>query len=395
MHDIPRSAFVSRVPFGPTAIAYAAFVPTGMVTVLLGPLLPSLAARWSLSDTQSGYLVTAQFLGALLATLSSSILLPRLGFRWSIAIGQCLMALGVATLISSTFAGALLSVFCYGMGIGLTIPTGNLMVAESTPGRRSSALNLLNFSWSAGAVACPFLIAAAQRVEETRLLLRGIAGFLLLLTAVSLLLELTGASQQKPGNAEKSHVKHFHNSAAIILGALFFLYVGTENSLGTWLASYAKRGTVGPGSEWITIPSYFYAALLLGRVLAPFSLEHLNDTAQARCGILLAVAGCGTLLVWRSVLAIAVGAFLAGLGLSTLYPIAIGFLSSRFGANASRIGGMMFALSALGGASVPWLVGFTSTQSGSLRIALLIPLAGLLIMLLLFSSSRIREHAVT
>src|SRR5207245_4565449 len=133
------------------------------VTVMLGPLLPLLAARWSLNDTQAGYLITAQFIGALLGTVSTSLLLPGLGFRWSIAAGQLLMGLGVATVISSSFAWGATAVFCYGMGIGLTIPAGNLMVAEASRERRASTLNLLNFSWSAGAVSCPFLLAALQR----------------------------------------------------------------------------------------------------------------------------------------------------------------------------------------------------------------------------------------
>ena len=34
----------------PTAVAHLAFVPTGILTILLGPLLPSLEVRWSLND---------------------------------------------------------------------------------------------------------------------------------------------------------------------------------------------------------------------------------------------------------------------------------------------------------------------------------------------------------
>jgi len=42
-----------------TIAAHAAFVPCGLVTVLLGPLLPVLASRWKLNDTQSGDLFFA------------------------------------------------------------------------------------------------------------------------------------------------------------------------------------------------------------------------------------------------------------------------------------------------------------------------------------------------
>src|SRR5215470_15369391 len=84
-----------RFHFGSTALAHAAFVPTGVVTVMLGPLLPLLAAKWSLSDTQSGFFISAQFSGALVGTAASSFLLPLIGFARSMALGQVLMAIGV------------------------------------------------------------------------------------------------------------------------------------------------------------------------------------------------------------------------------------------------------------------------------------------------------------
>jgi MFS transporter, FHS family, glucose/mannose:H+ symporter len=380
--------------FGAKAIAHAVFVPTGMVTVMLGPLLPLLAAKWSLNDSQAGYLITAQFIGALLGTVSTSLLLPGLGFRWSIAAGQLLMALGVATIISSGFGWAATAVFCYGMGIGLTIPAGNLMVAEASRERRASTLNLLNFSWSAGAVSCPFLLAALQRAYGTQFFLHALAGLLVLLTLIlfSCSSKVLPPRQipSSPGT-ELPWFRCFQNRTAVMLGALFFVYVGTESALGTWLASYARRVGDAPIAAWMTVPSYFYGALLLGRALAPLTLLHLSDAKQSCFGALLALLSSGALLSSRSVPAIAIWASLAGLGLSTLYPITIGFLSSSFGADASRIGGLMFALSTLGGASVPWLVGFASTEFRSLRTALVIPLAGCLVMLLLFSRPRWRQ----
>lgn len=373
-----------------TAMAHAAFVPTGMVTVMLGPLLPLLAARWSLNDAQAGYLITAQFLGSLLGTFASGLLLPRLGFRSSVAVGQILMALGVAGLISAGFGLGGAAIFCYGVGIGITIPAGNLMVAEIEPRRRSANLNLLNFSWSAGAIACPLALSLLQKMDGTKLFLRGIAGLLLVLTMILLLSpgELRRPARTPP--ASRGNLRSLRTAAAIQIGILFFVYVGTENALGGWLASYAKRINDSPAGVWMLVSSYFYGALLLGRALAPVAARRLSDIAQACGGVVLGLAGSLVLLVSRSASAIAVCAFLAGLGLSTLYPIAISLLASTFGAEARSIGGCMFALSTLGGASLPWLVGFLSTELGSLRAGLLVPFVGCLVMLVIFTRARWR-----
>jgi FHS family glucose/mannose:H+ symporter-like MFS transporter len=387
---------IRGVHFNPKVMVHAAFIPTGMVTVLLGPLLPLLAARWSLSDAQAGYLISAQFMGSLVGTISSSLLLRRVGFRWSIAIGQALMAFGVSGLLSSIVAAATAAVFCYGIGIGLTIPCGNLVVAEGSAGRRSSTLNLLNFSWSAGAVSCPFILALAQHAHATQFFLRGVAGVLLVLTAILLTLPNEMPPPAHRRGSSKVAVpwsRYLQNSAAIMLGTLFFVYVGTENALGAWLASYAKRVSGSPPlGIWMTVSSYFYGALLVGRALAPATLRYLTDMRQACLGLVLSLASLGLLLVSRSVAGVAFCAFAAGLGLSTLYPITISFLSASFGREATNIGGAMFAFSTLGGASLPWLVGFASNEFGSLRAGLLVPLCGCLLMLAVFSWPRWRHQ---
>jgi len=378
----------------PTVLAHATFVPTGAITVMLGPLLPTLSAHWGLSDTRAGYLITAQFAGALVSTLSTSAILPRWGYRRTIAAGQTLMAIGAAALMVSNFAAGIISVVCYGAGIGLTIPTVNLMVAQAETEHRSSALNLLNFSWSAGAVACPIVLASLGQANIP-VFLRSVTVVLVFLAVVVLFFgpKQAQANGDRSSTGSESCLHYFADLTFIVLSAIFFLYVGTENGLSAWLASFARRAGSTANTGWAAVPSYFYAALLLGRILAPVSLGRWGDHAQSRVGLGLALLSIAGLVSSHSVRSIAVWAFFTGLGFSSLYPIAIGFLPSAFGPAASRVGGWMFALSTLGGASVPWLVGFTSTQLGSLRIALTIPFVGCALMLLLYSSPRLRPES--
>ena len=378
-----------RFHFSSTAMAHMAFVPTGIVTVMLGPLLPLLAAKWSLNDTQSGFFISAQFAGALAGTAASSFLLPRIGFGRSIAVGQVLMAIGVGSLISGGFRLAIVAICCYGIGIGVTIPAGNLTVAETAGERRSSSVGLLNVSWGVGAMSCAVLLAFCQKIQGTEMFLRCVAGLFLMLAVIALTFSSDARRARAPATQTSSRpwAREFRNSAAIMIGALFFIYVGTENALGAWLASFAKRASDSPALAWMTVTSYFYGALVVGRILASFALRQVTDAKQALGGALLTLFSSAALVLTRSVFAIALCAFVAGLGFSTLYPITISLLSSRFGERAKSMGGFMFALSTLGGASVPWLVGFVSTRFHSLRSGLVIPFAGSLLMLAIFTQS--------
>ncbi len=75
------------------------------------------------------------------------------------------------------------------------------------------------------------------------------------------------------------------------------------------------------------------------------------------------------------------GTGIAGLGLAPVFPIFIAWLSQQYGTQAPRIGGVMFALGGCGGATLPWLVGATSSRFASLRVGLLVPLCSSLLML--------------
>src|ERR1700704_2440921 len=77
-----------------TLVANAAFVPIGVVTVLLGPMLPALSARWSLNYSQAGSLFTAQFLASTVAVAVSGLLVSRWGFRFALKAGLLVMAAG-------------------------------------------------------------------------------------------------------------------------------------------------------------------------------------------------------------------------------------------------------------------------------------------------------------
>jgi MFS transporter, FHS family, glucose/mannose:H+ symporter len=172
--------------------------------------------------------------------------------------------------------------------------------------------------------------------------------------------------------------------AAFSLATLFFVYVGTENGLGGWLATYAKRMLDTTALNWVSTPSYFYAALLIGRLFVPALLRYVSDLQVARGGIAAALLGAAFLMTSRSIPAVRLSACLIGLGLAAIYPITIALLSNTFASDANRLGSVMFALAGVGAACVPWMVGALSSALSSLRIGLTVPLIGCAIMLLLY-----------
>jgi len=366
-----------------TLAANASFIPIGMTTVLLSPLLPTLSSRWSLDYTQAGALFTAQFLASTVAVGLSGTLVERFGFRFAINAGLLVIAASAAALLAGPRILGIVCIAGFGAGSGLAVPAANLMVGELNPSRRSSALNVLNFAWSAGAVACPFLVAAAEKADHVPLLLRCVAGF-------SFLVMLCIATKQwgddvttEISEAKNVSVNWRQRSVPVLL-ALFFLYVGTENAFGGWIASYSVNQRSMAMDIAVMIPSFFYGSLTLGRLFAPTFLRRWNEVRVVQIGLLVGCAGMAGLMRSHEFVEIALSAGVAGFGLSSVYPITISFLSRESGSTAPRVASLAFMMSNLGGASLPWLVGVFSTKLGTIRGGLAIPLLGSIAMYLLY-----------
>lgn len=368
-----------------TRATYASFVPIGISNILLGPLLPALSARWSLNYAQAGGLFTAQYIAAMLAVAFSGVIVSWRGFRFAIETGIFLIAAGSALLMVGPLWLGIASLAASGAGLGIAIAPGNLMIAELNPRRRAAALNRLNFFWSTGAVSCPFLVAASVKLHHIGLFLAILSG-LLVLSGVGL--RLMRASFPEPAAASEGETLgsliRRRVAPFVILAILFFVYVGTENSFGGWVASFAKSlGRLPPTLAVIT-PSFFYASLMLGRWLAPFLLEHFTPVRLVNAGLLVACGGTAGLLSAHGLAAVILSACATGLGLSSVYPITISLLSEEFGSAASQVAAVMFVLSNLGGASLPWIVGVASNGSGTLKTGLLVPLFGCGLMFILY-----------
>jgi MFS transporter, FHS family, glucose/mannose:H+ symporter len=376
-------------------LLHAGFLATGIVTTLLGPLLPYLAAHWSLNDRQAGLFFTAQFLGSLLGVLATSFLLPRRGFAFALATGFAIMGAGVATLGLGKWTIGWLSVFGYGIGLGLTIPGANLFVSSKAGERSVAALSILNFAWSAGAVLCPLVVILA----EPRVGLRGLTVLLGGIVALFAVAFTRSLGQQGERNEESirplavwSSLLHRAHLGALAL--LFFLYVGTENALGGWVASRAKRAGMGADTFWVLAPSVFWGALLVGRAVAPTAWRFLGESNLARVALALAALGALVIFASTSSTAIRSGAAIAGLGLAPVFPILVARLTEALGPDAKWAGGLMFGSSSLGGAALPWLVGAVSTQTGSLRVGLGVPVLSCVLMLFLAWRRQMPQGAV-
>jgi MFS transporter, FHS family, glucose/mannose:H+ symporter len=389
----PPELFSSASARAEWARLHSGFVYIGIVTILLGPLLPYLARHWSLTDSQAGFLFTAEYCGSVLGNLLTGLLLPRFGSSKVMGISFLLFVLGFSFLGAGPWTLACLLIFLYGIALGLSVPTSNLRATQLPSANTAAAVSLLNFSWGIGAVLCPFLIAAF-------LPSLGLRGFAALLAALALIFSglhftcpaTTRAPATKPprrlSGAWLAQLRHV---TAVPLLLLFFLYVGVETALGGWVAAYEKRMPGMDSSAWALAPLVFYLFLLIGRGLAPLALGRLSQVVISAGGLLCAVVGAGIVAYSQTPPLLYAGSAIAGFGLAPQYPLYVTWFAETFREDASWLATLYFGGAALGGAVLPWLVGIIAAHTNSLRAGLILPVAVTVVLVMLSLRARPRS----
>ena len=363
-------------------LVHSGFALAGVITVILGPMLPILMTRWSLNDERAGLFFTLQFCGNLLGLALLGPLISRRGYGQTLGLGFILIAMGIGALNLSSQTICLIATAVFGWGLGLVLAAINLWVAETAGTGRATALSIANLVWGVGALACPALVLVANRSHRLEILLLCLAGFALL-HAVALASMNLSPRNQRSEKKEKLRIEWRFVKAILILGSLFFLYCGTESAIGGWAAALAKRLGSDSGNLWELAPMLFLLGLLAGRAASPLVFRRVSERTVLILGLMLAVV-CNASLLWiRSLGGAAIPLAGVGLGFAAVFPLLVASTVGMFGDQAKRLGPITFAGANLGGATIPWLIGFTSTRTGSLQAGLLVPLVCCLLMIAL------------
>ncbi len=356
-------------------LMHAAFVLAGLGTMLLGPILPLLALRWHLNDSHAGFLILAQFTGATLggATLTRRLTRDILLALLAAALGMALFALAPGLPLACT--GLLLG----GFGIGRIIASINILAGNRYTLHRASALSWLNFSWSFGALLSPLSAAwLASRFPLPNLLTLFAAAFLAVAAAVALQLRThsTETTTQTTNTIPSLTPRLF-----LYFATLLFIYGGLETCLSAWLTTYAVRDA----ATSLRLSQYIMVLLLLGltagRAIAGYLLKLVQDATLQRLALVLSALLTTALALTHTPPLIAILAILLGITLAPIFPATFAIVLAA--KPPARQAGIILAASGIGAACFPALMGLISTHTGSLRNALVIPVAAALLMLLL------------
>ena len=361
--------------------SYASFILIGTINTFLGPILPFLAEKWTINDTQGGYFLAAQSLGGMVGTLAASFLYARAGSRLILLIGFGLIIVSLFGIGGGSWEIGVFSSFLNGVAIGFIIPTTTLIVSQTAAAKSAGAINLLNFFWAFGAVLSPLMFLRLSSAAQlnyclTAIALAGAIFFGLLFRQTDFRL-VAPDHQLNPSRREKFLVF----GRQWIFAAIIFLQIGVEASLGGWLPSYAKRFT--DSEMWLVVPLVYWTGFLSSRLLSTVFLKIISEKNLIISGLILVVGGQILIISGDNLPLIAVGALFSGFGTAPIFPTAIALASGKFEKNAPELINYLFLLASLSGIFFLWSIGFVSSLSNGLQTAFYIPIICSVILLIL------------
>ncbi len=167
----------------------------------------------------------------------------------------------------------------------------------------------------------------------------------------------------------------------VYFAALLLVYGGFETSLSVWLTTYALR--YGRSSlvlsESMTV--LLLCGLTAGRAFAAWLLLRVDDRIVQRTALTGALLLSAGLARAHTAAAIASLAVLLGFSLAPIFPATFALVMER-GPSAHQAG-LILAASGIGAALLPWGMGVVSTRTGSLQVALALPVVAAAVLLAL------------
>lgn len=366
-------------------LLHIGFFISGITTILIGQVLPILANRFSLNDLQVSYFFPAQFVGSISGGFIYNYFGKRNKFLSSSLIGCVLMGIGILMLNLSSFELCLLGFFCNGIGVGMTLPSINMLTLELNPHRATSAVNILNFVWGVGAIACSLTVYSLSK-SVGYLSISIVLAVILFLISIMLWQMPKGIEPKtviSDENSDDFSTPIWTNPIAWMIAFFNFIHVGFETGIGGWLPTYTERFE-GQTVLWWLAPTFLYFLFfVVGRGVAPIFLRFMNENQMLFMGLLIILLGMGVLLFASDVLTLGLGASIAGFGTSSIFPTNMSRFTQTFGPSASRRAMPFFIAGTLGATFTTQIIGYTSNYFSNLRSGMFILLGSGIVLIIL------------
>jgi FHS family L-fucose permease-like MFS transporter len=363
-------------------------------------LIKQFQGALDLTRMQSGLVQTAFYFGYFTFALPAGWTMARLGYKSGILIGLGLYACGALLFYPAAgvrnFGFFLVALYIIAAGLAFLETAANPLIAAMGSGERAAQrLNLAQSFNGLGGFLAPFIgstlifsgiehsqaeIAAmtvAQRdsyhIAESlavRLPYLGLAAVVLCLAG---LVALTRFPAVVEGNAQTARATPLWRNIRL-MRAVFaqFCYVGAQVTVWSYFINFTQdlSGAGERLAAWCL--GFSQMAFMLGRFAGTGLMAFVTPARMLTIYGLIAALLCGVAVVAHGIVAI-VALGLTSVFMSIMFPTIFTLGLTGLG-ERTKMASSLLVMAIIGGALFPPLTGLISQQSGSIQLAMIVPL---------------------
>jgi FHS family L-fucose permease-like MFS transporter len=306
------------------------FFMWGFITVINNTLLPHLRSVFELNYTQTTLIESVWFIAYFVASIPSAKLIERIGYKKSMVVGLCIMALGALIMIPAaripSYVATLCALFIIACGITLLQVAANPYVAVvGSPQTASARLNLVQAFNSLGTTFAPLFggylilgrsnagtagasqvltqaerLADAQAVQLPYLIVAAVLVVLALVIARFPLPEFGAANSKASKQQRASHSLWRHRNLVFGVPAIF-IYLIAEIGVANLFINFVSQPEIGNLSHEQASHYLFvlWGGMMVGRfvgsvLMRSISAERVLAAASLGACVVMLVASFAT-----------------------------------------------------------------------------------------------------
>ena len=357
----------------------------GMAFLVMGAVLPSLSARFSLTPSNESTLASILPLGVLFGSLVFGPIIDRYGFKLLLICATIIGVIGLEGLAYSTeFPLIVGSIFLVGFSGGMLNGSTSAIVSDiSSDKARTSNMFVLGVVYCLGAFTIPMIMGSLSKTF-TYTPIVAVAGGIMFLSLIYYFAIHFPEAKCKQGVPIKGVIKMIKEPTLIILSFVLFFQSALEGISSNWVSSYLSSPAVGfPSDVALYALSFIMIGLAISRCVLAVGSRFISNEVIILSS--MGVTAIGTILLMiaeTSTMAI-IGTTLLGMGLAATFPVILGIIGEKYRHLSGTAFSFALVIALIGNTLINMLVG--RLGPGSLPIVILCSVVMLVILFIIGS----------
>ncbi|MCJ7694832.1 MAG: MFS transporter, partial [Anaerolineaceae bacterium] len=246
-------------------VYFLSYITLGMSTAVLGPMLSQIGDSVSVSLGVVSLLLAIKATGYFIGSVGSGRIFDRFSGHKIQVIAISLMTLCMLLIpLTKSFIFIIFIMVFLGMMEGTLDVGGNTLLLWKFKSNVAPYMNGLHFFFGLGAFIAPLIVANVLHFDSSLRWTFWLVGIIFIPSIIGFAFLPSPIPSKKTEVKDKLTVK---KTVIILIVILFFTYVGTELSFGSWIYTYSLKSNLTNETTSAYLTSAFWGALTIGRLL--------------------------------------------------------------------------------------------------------------------------------